>query len=743
MSECRMQNAECRMGRRALWSFCILHSAFCILTACQKSTPTPPPAAAPPAATATAPPAQAPPPLTLDEARPLKSKPAEYEAALSSLVNSGDAKTKGRALALLGLFYMEQKRSDDAIKALSLAADADPLVAPWLRLRVAELDRAAGKNDDAIAVLKRIIQETPASTAATTARLRLAALTPDAYAATTTIPIDELTEEEFVALAKTLVQAGRNDVATAVRMRLLTQFPQGRFTEQTYDFLAKATPSQLDALGFDESLRIATQLASHDRYDQALDMFKRIAARFPNATTQSAYRAARLRALFHSRHYTDLLTETASQKITDPALLFLRARAAWRVGRNDDFLAGLARIIKEDPDSKAAAEALVLRSKFYSSDEPRLDLAARDLEEAIDDGALGSEGENLWALGWTYFLAKRTDDALRTFERYQQRFPDGDYLSNALFWSGKIYDRLGDRARRDAKWHELEAKYPYGYFSYRARELAGEAPLAPSDVANGNVFPNIEALIASTNDPRLDSVRELAWLALYRDATREMKALAAAYPTNLGIAFMLADLYVEGGEPFNANNVLQRRFRDFVRHGGTNVPHRFWEILFPLNYFDTIKAEAEKRQLDPYLIASIIRQESGFEPSTVSNAGAVGIMQIMPQEATRIAADAGLPPLTREQLFDPRINIAIGAAEFAQKLARMNGKPVLAIAAYNAGEDAVGKWIAQTPAEDVDLFVESIPYAETRLYVKTVSRNRFEYRRIYENAAGYLQQPPH
>jgi len=114
----------------------------------------------------------------------------------------------------------------------------------------------------------------------------------------------------------------------------------------------------------------------------------------------------------------------------------------------------------------------------------------------------------------------------------------------------------------------------------------------------------------------------------------------------------------------------------------TLAAHRFWEILFPLNYWDAINAEAGKRQLDPYLVASIIRQESGFEPTTVSNAGAVGIMQIMPAEAPAIAVRAGLPPPTRQQLFDPQTNIAIGAAELAQKLAIEHGNPILAIAAY-------------------------------------------------------------
>jgi soluble lytic murein transglycosylase len=182
--------------------------------------------------------------------------------------------------------------------------------------------------------------------------------------------------------------------------------------------------------------------------------------------------------------------------------------------------------------------------------------------------------------------------------------------------------------------------------------------------------------------------------------------------------------------------MLQRNFRPFIRHGGSGVPRRFWEILFPLKYWESIRTEAGRRQIDPYLIASIIRQESGFEPTVVSNAGAVGIMQIMPHEAERIATAAGIQTPSRQELFDPHTNIAIGVAEYAQKLAVMRGTEVLAIAAYNAGEDVVGKWIAQAPLDDIDLFIESIPYNETRLYVKSVTRNRFEYRRIYEGVSS-------
>jgi soluble lytic murein transglycosylase len=716
-----------------------------MLFACQQSTHSTPPAPAP---LAVAPQSSEPVAATLEEARSFRSsgKLPAYESSLKVLARSTDAQTRARATTLLGLFYLEQKRNAEALPLLQQGTVMSPAIAPYLRLRIAELQRNANDLPNAIATLQHIVQETPASSAATVARLRLpgyyalsgnVAAADAAMTATAATTIDELTESDFVALAKTLEDGSRADLATAIRLRLLTQFPQGRFTETTYAKLAQLDPSPLDAISGEAALDLARRLGTNDRYDQDLDLLARIARRFPEQPASADYRTIRLRALFNTRRYRDLLNETATLKVSDPALVLMRARAAWRAGQPADFLAGLKQIERDFPQSPQATEAKILRAKYYTTDETNYDVALADLQSAVDAGALGNEGENLWSLGWTYVLAHRDDDALQTFDRYARTFPDGDYLSNSLFWSAKIFDRRSLIADRDAKFRALIASYPFSYYSYRAKQLMGSSPeIAPA----AQTFPDISAQLDTVSDPRYNAVQELAWLGLMRDATRELKLLAAANPDNLGLAFALADLYVQAGEPFKANGVLQRRFRQFVRHGGNGIPQRFWEILFPLNYWETIRDEAGRRQIDPYLVASIIRQESGFEPSTVSNAGAVGIMQIMPAEAASIAARAGLMEVTRESLFDPKVNIAVGAAEFVQKLAAVNGNDTLAIAAYNAGEDAVGKWIAHTPVDDIDLFVESIPYAETRLYVKSVTRNRFEYRRIYDVASDSTQQ---
>jgi soluble lytic murein transglycosylase-like protein len=696
------------------------------------------------------------PPITLDQARSLRAagKLDEYEARLRDLDASSDKESSRRALALLGLFYLEQKRIDDAFATLSRAADSYPEVAPFLRLRLLDIEEQRGNFSNGARIASQIIATNGDTSAATIARLRLPAdyaqsgevgSTDASYKQAIAMPLNELTEENFVLLARKLEAAGRQDLATGIRMRLILEFAQGRYTEETYGKLVALTASPLDNLSLADSLALASRLASADRYDQALDLLERTAKRLPETSKSAEYRNIRLNALFRSRHYTDLLNETARINLPEPSLALLRARAAWRAGKPQDFLAGLRRIERDWPSSKEAAESKVMRAKYYVTDETNYDASLRDLQQAIDAGALGNEGENLWTLGWTCVLAGRNDDAMRTFDRYLRTFSDGDYRSNALFWSAKLLDKAGKRAERDTKLTQLIAEYPFGYYSYRARQIMN-LPMTfrpgngGSSGPSENVFPDVDAELAKVNDPRLASVRELLAIDLRRDATLEAKTLAATHADNLGVAFLLADAYVQGGEPFKANGILQRRFRNFVRHGGTNIPRRFWEILFPLHYWDAYRDEATKRGLDPYVLVSITRQESGFEPSTVSNAGAIGLMQIMPAEAQGIASRAGIGGVSRETLFNPVTNIAIGAAEYAQKLAAMNGNPTLAIAAYNAGVDTVGKWIAHTPVDDMDFFVESIPWAETRLYVKTVSRNRFEYRRIYEDSVSQPSQ---
>lgn len=677
-----------------------------------------------------------------------------YERDLHALSRSADVTTSRRALALLGLMLYDQKRYADAVPVLTQAADRYPEVASSLRLRVLESEEQRGNFQVAVTAAEQIVQSAPRSAAAAIAEMRLPGLyaalrntaaTDAAWTTISTRAIDELTEDEWVRLADTLAKHQRTDLATAIRMRLLTQYTSGRWTEKVYGQIANATPSPFEAMDYQKSLDLANALSRANRLDQALDLLTRIGTRFPEAQTQDLYQSVRLRSLFNSRNYTQLVSETSWDTMTDPALILLRARAAWRGNQPQLFLDGLSLLEQKFPKSKEAVEAKVQRAKYYVTDDVNYTKSTADMQAAINAGSVGNDGENIWSLGWTYTLWGIADknagspqfgQALKTFDRYIKAYPNGDYKTNSLFWTAKIHERRRNLEGRDAALRAIIAEYPYSYYAYRSREILGLPTVAPSSVDNGNRFPDVNAALKVVPPEQIVAVDELMAIGLNRDATREMKRISAAYPDNAGVSFKLADVYVRGGEPFRANGILQRSFRPFVRHGGAGVPQRFWEILFPLAYWDEVRVQAEKQRVDPYQMVAIIRQESGFEPATVSTAGAVGLMQIMPAEAERLGTAAGLPGITRESLFDPTTNIAVGAAEFRQKLDRMQDNTMLATAAYNAGETAVGRWLAQTPVDDIDLFVEAIPYAETRLYVKTVTRNRFEYRRIYDGSSA-------
>gem|GEM_PF-479710 len=691
-------------------------------------------------------------PVTVDAALLARAsgRKDEAEAALRSIATSNDLAAARRATAILGLWYVEEKKDAEAIDFLDRAAALDHDLAPYLQLRVVDSQGRTGDFAGAAKTAATIVEEAPHSSAAATAAIELPALNlraGDRVACEASLrtldaaAIDELNEGDFVHLSDQLESGGASDLAAGIRLRLLREYPQGRFTERIYGQLTASTGSPLFKLAFEQLSELASRLGRFNRYDQALDLLHRLALQFPSQADNALYRSIRARSLFNSRNYSELVNDaTLDQDL--PSLQLLRARAYWRIDKPTAFLSILKNIQAKHPSSREAVEADLLLGKSYSTDEKDFARSTASFERAIAAGAEGYDGETLWILGWTYQLWGHDADALQTFDRYLAAYPDGDYRTNSLFWSARILDRQGRVAERDTRYGDLIREYPYSYYAYRSRAITGAPLTAPDRVENGNVFPDIEAAVAEAHDARLEVVAKLESIGLIADATKEMKRIASDHPANRGIGFRLADFYLRTGEAPKANAILQKQFRPFIRHGGSNVPRRFWEILFPISFWSEIEPAARQRSIDPYLVAAIIRQESGFEPADVSNAGAVGLMQIMPEEAARIAAGGGLPEPTRQMLFDPKTNVEVGALEYTQKLAKVGGNQILAIAAYNAGEDAVGRWLANTPADDVDLFVDSIPYNETRLYVKNVTRNQYEYRRIYEDRIIPGSAPP-
>jgi len=163
-----------------------------------------------------------------------------------------------------------------------------------------------------------------------------------------------------------------------------------------------------------------------------------------------------------------------------------------------------------------------------------------------------------------------------------------------------------------------------------------------------------------------------------------------------------------------------------------SIPLAYWRILFPEPWWETIKAESAKNNLDPYMVVSLIRQESEFNPSVISYANAYGLMQLLPSTGKAIAREEGISHFQTFQLLDPEMNIRLGTRYLRQMLDKVGGVQEYALAAYNAGDERVVDWQAAGPYSGIDEFVESIPFTQTREYVEAILRNEEMYKAIDE-----------
>ncbi len=167
-------------------------------------------------------------------------------------------------------------------------------------------------------------------------------------------------------------------------------------------------------------------------------------------------------------------------------------------------------------------------------------------------------------------------------------------------------------------------------------------------------------------------------------------------------------------------------------------------FLYPLGFWPVVEREARARGLDPLLVASLIRQESLFLPDAVSPADAHGLMQLLPRTAREVASDAGLTPADTRALDVVPTNVRLGTTLLRRLLDRYAGSHAKALAAYNAGEDAVAKWERRYGTRPDDEFTELISFRETRDYVKLVLQNLQVYRQLYAASpfATSLGNPP-
>ena len=227
-------------------------------------------------------------------------------------------------------------------------------------------------------------------------------------------------------------------------------------------------------------------------------------------------------------------------------------------------------------------------------------------------------------------------------------------------------------------------------------------------------------------------VQELQQLQMSQQTGQEIRSLAPLLPSTPAAQYFLASLYVSNQQyaaAFRAlNSVVEALSPAEVR----GLSRDFWTMLYPQVFWPQVSQLAQTKGLNPYLVLSIIRQESAFNPAAISSSGARGLMQLMPTTAQELLTKLKLPQEPASRLHDPQLSLTLGTHYFAGLMQRYQGNVVLALTGYNAGPARAARWREQWSGVPTDEFVERIPLDETRNYVKLILRNLMIYERLYK-----------
>jgi len=424
----------------------------------------------------------------------------------------------------------------------------------------------------------------------------------------------------------------------------------------------------------------------------------------------------------------------------DAERLYELSECARRQGDDGEMIAAVERLGRQYPKSPWRLKALVSAANRYllvNRPDDYLPLYQAAYQGFPADAAAGLCH---WKVTFHAYLHGQADagDLLR---EHLHSYPAHFTAGAALYFLGRRAEQEGDFAAARACYQRLPQAFENHYYAMLARErlrrpeVAGAAASAQTARFLAAVtFPERKpapapAQSASATIVRIERSRLLRTAGLGDLADSELRFGAR---TDGQPPLLAMEMAGAAGAPHQAMRIMKSMAPEYLNLALDQAPRRFWELLFPLPYRADVVRAARERNLDPYLLAGLIRQESEFDPQARSRANALGLTQVRPATGRLFARKAGITRFSSRLLFQPAANLKIGVSIFSAMLDENGGKLEQTLAAYNAGPNRVAEWLGWNTYREPAEFVESIPFTETRDYVQAVLRNADLYRRLYQ-----------
>ncbi len=671
--------------------------------------------------------------------------PAAYAGVMAyARRHTGDA--AAAAYLALGHAYLLDHRYSEAVENFHLAREDSGELADIADYLAAQADRDAGDNAAAETLLHGFAERYPDSifvdrVPELEAAVLLALNNPGgARAALAAAAGTDAADRPGYQLAAGEVESalGERDAAVAAFKRLLLEHPLSPEAMQAW--------ARLKDLGGEQTLSAADLRSLGDayynagRYSEAAEQYRTL-QRSPGLSADERNSFAVAAAACDLK--LNRLTQAEAQALpdTDDENGARRLYLLMELARDRDDEAGQRRIVAEMqtrfPRSPWLAEALFSSGNMYLLKRDYASAAAYYgyLAEHFPQHKYAAAAH--WRAGWLSYRQGEFAAAARLFDEQIRRYPDAAETVSALYWRGRLYETADhDPSMAAANYRAIIRAYPHYFYAQMARlRLSALGSLEPAAEPELDHFqPAAEPRLVDTfpaDSPHLAKARLLANAGLNEYIAEEIQADP---DSDSWSALAEAQIYASYDETFRALRAMKRALPYALTAQIGAIPLAYWRILYPEPWWETIRTEAAKNNLDPYLVASLIRQESEFNPNAVSYANAYGLMQLLPSVGRTMAREEGITHFQTFQLLDPETNIRLGTRYLREMIDRFGGVQEYALAAYNAGDNRVAEWQAAGPYSGMDEFIESIPFTQTREYVQAILRNEETYRAIDEYA---------
>jgi soluble lytic murein transglycosylase len=549
-----------------------------------------------------------------------------------------------------------------------------------------------------------------------------------------------------LAQAKAWEALGENQQAVAAYQRVYYGFPLTEQASRAAEALAtlrRAMGASFPEPGPAELLERAGKLWDGREYARARDEYIQIQPRLTAAGRELAILRSAA-ALYYlqqvpaaERELRRLRMETPEVEAERLHYLYL---CAARQGQDAEAERLLDLLARDYPSSPWRLQSLLaFQGRHLLRDEtgvygPRYQACAESFPDA-------PEAANChWRVAWLAYRRRDASAAARLRE-HAVRYPGSPKASAALYFFARLEEQAGRKGTARAVYEYVESRYPHYYYGLLSRDRLEDAELAkarPDPLAREWLSrlpaprrPPVDVRTTPATETRIVRSRILREAGLKDLAVLELRVGAR---TDAAPAVVALELARQADTPAQGLRFMKSLISDYFGRNLEELPEQFWRHLFPLPYRTELWKHAASQDLDPYLVAGLIRQESEFDPQARSRANARGLTQVLPATGRELARRAGIPKFHTQMLHQPEISLRLGTLMLRSMLNSWDGKWEETLASYNAGRSRVVTWLAwgdfQEPAE----FVETIPFTETREYVQAVIRNARLYRRIYASS---------